>query len=84
MCLLIADELSFKPHAVFVKVGKSMLKTLAPCALLLFALLQASSAAEPIKLKMAYFSSDRTTTYLAAIGPFVDAVNAEVRGPCTD
>ena len=26
---------------------------------------------------MAYFSSDRTTTYLAAIKPFVDAVNAE-------
>jgi TRAP-type C4-dicarboxylate transport system substrate-binding protein len=33
--------------------------------------------AEPIKLKFAYFSSDRTTTYLAAIKPFVDAVNAE-------
>jgi TRAP-type C4-dicarboxylate transport system substrate-binding protein len=55
-----------------------MFKTLAPCALLLFALLPATSAAEPIKLKMAYFSSDRTTTYAAAIQPFVDAVNAEV------
>jgi TRAP-type C4-dicarboxylate transport system substrate-binding protein len=40
-----------------------------PCA--------SSALAEPIKLKFAYFSSDRTTTYLAAIKPFVDAVNAE-------
>jgi TRAP-type C4-dicarboxylate transport system substrate-binding protein len=53
-----------------------MLKTLARCALLWLTLLPAASAAEPIKLKMAYFSSDRTTTYLAAIKPFVDAVNA--------
>jgi TRAP-type C4-dicarboxylate transport system substrate-binding protein len=36
-----------------------------------------AAAAEPIKLKLAYFSSDRTTTYLATIKPFVDAVNAE-------
>jgi TRAP-type C4-dicarboxylate transport system substrate-binding protein len=57
-------------------MGKSMLKTLARCALLWLTLLPAASAAEPIKLKMAYFSSDRTTTYLAAIKPFVDAVNA--------
>jgi TRAP-type C4-dicarboxylate transport system substrate-binding protein len=62
---------------VVVKIGKSMFKTITPCALLLFALLPASAAADPIKLKMAYFSSDQTTTYLAAIKPFVDAVNAE-------
>lgn len=36
-----------------------------------------AATAEPIKLKFAYFSSDRTTTYLAAVKPFVDAVNAE-------
>ena len=57
-----------------------MIKLIAPCALLLFALLPPASAADPIKLKMAYFSSDRTTTYLAAIAPFVDAVNAEAAG----
>jgi TRAP-type C4-dicarboxylate transport system substrate-binding protein len=57
-----------------------MFNTLARCALLWFALSSAASAAEPIKLKMAYFSSDRTTTYLAAIKPFVDAVNAEAAG----
>jgi len=33
-------------------------------------------AAEPINLKLAYFSSDRSTTYLAAIEPFVEAVNS--------
>jgi TRAP-type C4-dicarboxylate transport system substrate-binding protein len=36
-----------------------------------------AAVAEPVKLRLAYFSSDRTTTYLAAIKPFVDAVNAE-------
>ena len=57
-----------------------MLKLLARCALLSLALLPCAAAAEPIKLKMAYFSSDRSTTYLAAIKPFVDAVNAEAAG----
>jgi TRAP-type C4-dicarboxylate transport system substrate-binding protein len=61
-------------------MGKSMFKTLARCALLWLVLLPAASAAEPIKLKMAYFSSDRTTTYLAAIKPFVDSVNTEATG----
>jgi TRAP-type C4-dicarboxylate transport system substrate-binding protein len=59
---------------------KPMFETLARCALLSFALLSTVAAAEPIKLKMAYFSSDRTTTYLAAIKPFVDSVNAEAAG----
>jgi TRAP-type C4-dicarboxylate transport system substrate-binding protein len=54
-----------------------MFKTFARCALLWLTLLPAASAAQPIKLKMAYFSSDRTTTYLAAIKPFVDSVNAD-------
>lgn len=57
-----------------------MFKMFARCALFAFALMPAASAAEPIKLKFAYFSSDRTTTYLAAIKPFVDAVNAEAAG----
>ncbi|HUI97427.1 MAG TPA: TRAP transporter substrate-binding protein DctP [Xanthobacteraceae bacterium] len=53
----------------------------ARCAALLGALLAATAAAaEPIGLKLAFFSSDRSTTYLAAIRPFVDAVNAEAKG----
>jgi TRAP-type C4-dicarboxylate transport system substrate-binding protein len=57
-----------------------MFKVLARCALFAFALLPCAAAAEPITLKLAYFSSDRTITYLAAVKPFVDAVNAEAAG----
>ena len=56
-----------------------MLKLLARCAVISFVLTSAL-AAEPVKLKLAFFSSDRSTSYLAAIKPFVDAVNAEARG----
>jgi TRAP-type C4-dicarboxylate transport system substrate-binding protein len=52
------------------------------CGLLAAALASSVSAAsaEPIKLKLSYFSSDRTTTYHATIKPFVDAVNAQAAG----
>jgi TRAP-type transport system periplasmic protein len=36
-----------------------------------------AAAAEPIELKLAFFSSDQSMTYLAGIKPFVDAVNSE-------
>ncbi len=35
---------------------------------------------EPIKLRLAFFSSDRANVYLAAIKSFVDAVNGEAKG----
>lgn len=57
-----------------------MLKNLARCALLSFALLPPAAVAEPIKLKFAYFSSDREQAYTNAIKPFVDAVNAKAMG----
>lgn len=38
------------------------------------------TSAEPVNLKFAYFSSDRTSTSQTAIKPFVDAVNAEGNG----
>jgi TRAP-type C4-dicarboxylate transport system substrate-binding protein len=41
------------------------------------ALLPAIAAAEPIKLKLAFFSSDRSHLYRSGAKPFVDAVNAE-------
>jgi TRAP-type C4-dicarboxylate transport system substrate-binding protein len=62
------------------QTGRSMFMMLARCALLCLALIPAISAAEPIKLKLAFFSSDRTTTFAAAVKPFVDAVNAEAAG----
>ena len=48
--------------------------------LVALALLPAVATAEPIKLKLAFFSSDSNHLYLSAIKPFVDAVNAEGKG----
>jgi TRAP-type C4-dicarboxylate transport system substrate-binding protein len=36
--------------------------------------------AEPVTLKLSFFTSDRTVAYAAAIKPFVDAVNKEGEG----
>jgi TRAP-type C4-dicarboxylate transport system substrate-binding protein len=49
-------------------------------ALFALALLPTVADADPITLKLAFFSSDRSTTYLATVKPFVDAVNAEGKG----
>jgi TRAP-type C4-dicarboxylate transport system substrate-binding protein len=38
------------------------------------------AAARPIELKLAFFTSDRSMTYVAAVKPFIDAVNAEAKG----
>lgn len=38
------------------------------------------AAAEPTTLKLSFFSSNRSMSYLAAVKPFVDAVNAEAKG----
>ncbi len=38
------------------------------------------AAAEPIKLKLSFFTSDRSNIYQAQIKPFVDAVNADGKG----
>ncbi len=43
-------------------------------------LLPAMAAAEPIALKLAFFSSDRTHLYRAAVKQFIDAVNADGKG----
>lgn len=43
-------------------------------------LLPSVAAAEPITLKLAFFSSDRTHLYRSGVQPFVDAVNRAGRG----
>jgi TRAP-type C4-dicarboxylate transport system substrate-binding protein len=43
-------------------------------------LLPALVRAEPIKLKLAFFSSDRNHLYRSGVKPFVDAVNAAGKG----
>jgi TRAP-type C4-dicarboxylate transport system substrate-binding protein len=59
---------------------KSMFKALAQRALLAFALLPCAAAAEPIKLKLSYFTSDREVIYRSAVKPFVDSVNVAANG----
>jgi TRAP-type C4-dicarboxylate transport system substrate-binding protein len=39
-----------------------------------------AAVAEPIKLKLTFFSSDRALLYKGGVKPFVDAVNAEAKG----
>jgi TRAP-type C4-dicarboxylate transport system substrate-binding protein len=61
-------------------IGILMITRLMRCAVLVLAFLPVAAAAEPVTLKFAYFTSDRTATYRAAIKPFVDAVNAAGAG----
>jgi TRAP-type C4-dicarboxylate transport system substrate-binding protein len=63
-----------------VKIGKLMFKVLAQYALLSFALLPTAAAAEPIKLKFSYYTSDREVFYRTAVKPFVDSVNVAANG----
>jgi TRAP-type C4-dicarboxylate transport system substrate-binding protein len=68
-----------------VKSGTSMFKVLARRGLLAFALLSlapltTASVADPIKLKLSYFTSDREVLYRTAVKPFVDSVNAAANG----
>jgi TRAP-type C4-dicarboxylate transport system substrate-binding protein len=57
-----------------------MLANLMRAAAIASILLPIAALGEPIKLKFAYFSSDRSRTYTIAIKPFVEAVNADEQG----
>jgi TRAP-type C4-dicarboxylate transport system substrate-binding protein len=54
-----------------------MITVFARWALMACILLPAAAAAEPVKLKLAFFTSDRISLYVDMIRPFVDAVNNE-------
>ncbi len=43
-------------------------------------LLPLATAAEPVTLKLSFFTSDRSVAYQAAVKPFVDAINGEGEG----
>ena len=58
----------------------TMTRTLARCAIILAALFATAAAADPIRLKLAFFSSDRSAPFKTGIKPFVDAVNSEAKG----
>jgi TRAP-type C4-dicarboxylate transport system substrate-binding protein len=57
-----------------------MLRCLLRCAVILSMLFPRAALCEPIRLKLSFFSSDRTVLYRAAVKPFVDAVNADAEG----
>jgi TRAP-type C4-dicarboxylate transport system substrate-binding protein len=57
-----------------------MTNAVARCLMIAVALLPVATVAEPIKLKMAYFSSDREPPYVSVMQPFADAVNKEGKG----
>ena len=62
------------------RVGLSMIYKVTRLIVLLLGLLPALAAAEPVTLKLAYFSSDRTHLYRSGAEPFVNAVNRAGRG----
>ena len=57
-----------------------MTNAIARWAIIAFALFPIATVAEPIKLKMAYFSSDREPPFVSVLKPFADAVNKEAMG----
>ncbi len=61
-------------------VGLVEMYTLLRIALIAVLVWPLTASAEPIKLKLAFFSSDRALLYLGGVKPFVDAVNAEAKG----
>jgi TRAP-type C4-dicarboxylate transport system substrate-binding protein len=58
----------------------AMLKILVRCATIALILLPVAAVGEAIKLKLAYYGSDQTRTYISTIKPFVDAVNTDEQG----
>jgi TRAP-type transport system periplasmic protein len=59
---------------------KWMFKALARDMLFVLTLLPCTATAEPIKLKLSFYTSDREIIYLTAVKPFIDSVNAAANG----
>jgi hypothetical protein len=57
-----------------------MSNAIARCVVIAVALLPAPTLADPIKLKMAYFSSDPEPGYVSVMQPFAEAVNKAAGG----
>jgi TRAP-type C4-dicarboxylate transport system substrate-binding protein len=56
-----------------------MRRLLMPLVVAATASLPATVFADPVELKLSFFSSDRTVAYRAAVKPFVDAINRDGR-----
>ena len=63
-------------HAVEI-TENSMFKLLTHCALLSLVLMPHMAIADPITLKLAFFTSDQSKIFNIAIKPFIDAMNEE-------
>jgi TRAP-type C4-dicarboxylate transport system substrate-binding protein len=57
-----------------------MFRVLTQCTLLSMIVWPTATVAEPIKLKLSYYTSDREVVYRTAVKPFVDAVNSAANG----
>jgi len=57
-----------------------MFRALSRAAAVCFFLAPGLAAAEPINLKLSFFTSDRARIYQQSVKPFVDAVNSDGRG----
>ncbi|HEY6834075.1 MAG TPA: TRAP transporter substrate-binding protein DctP [Pseudolabrys sp.] len=73
-------KVAFFPCLAATKAGQPIkalawAATMAVCLLFPFA-----AVADPITLKLSFFSSNRSMSYNAAVKPFVDAVNADSSG----
>ena len=64
-------------------VASACFATMMRWAAIAFVLLPFAAQGAPIKLKLAFFSSDQSRSYSMAIKPFVDAVNADEEGGLT-
>jgi TRAP-type C4-dicarboxylate transport system substrate-binding protein len=63
-----------------MQLDTAMFKLMLRFVLLVVAFCPLAATAEPIKLKLAFFTSDRALLYNGGVKPFVDAVNAEAKG----
>lgn len=57
-----------------------MPKVLATLAMLAVAIVPSTALADPVTLKLAFFTSDQSATYLNLVKPFVDQVNSTGKG----
>ncbi|MGA7973522.1 MAG: hypothetical protein WCA36_12020, partial [Pseudolabrys sp.] len=62
------------------RVGLPMICKVTRLIVLLLGLLPGLVAAQPVTLKLSYFSSDRSPIYASLVKPFVDAINSDPRG----
>lgn len=71
---------SSEQRRLLTRIVRSVPAAFARCALAGMILLPHTAAADTIKLKFSFFTSDRSTIYQTKVKPFVDAVNADAEG----